>query len=198
MISQLTGTLISKAPDGCVIDVGGVGYGVVVSLGTFAALPDAGARMTLVIHTHVREDQLLLYGFSTPEERTIFQRLIGVSGVGPKTALAILSGLPAHHLVDAIAAEDKARLSTIPGVGKKTAERIIIELKDRLARDVALSPGAAPAGPARLREDAVSALTNLGYGRPIAEEALRKIKWTDGMPLEDAIRAALKELCRIP
>lgn len=197
MIAHLTGTLAAKAPDRCVIDVGGVGYGILVSLTTFAALPETGQRASLVIHTHVREDQLLLYGFASPEERLLFQRLIGVSGVGPKTALAILSGLPAEHLVEAIGSEDRARLSTIPGVGKKTAERIIMELKDRIARDV---PCASP-GPAtsrgRMHEDAVSALVNLGYPRLVAEGALRKITWSDGMPLEEAIRAALKELCRV-
>ena len=196
MIAQLTGTLVTKAPDHCVIDVNGVGYAVLVSLSTFAALPEAGERAKLVIHTHVREDQLLLYGFAAPEERLLFQKLIGVSGVGPKTALAILSGLPAGPLVEAISAEDRARLATIPGVGKKTAERIIVELKDRIAKDVSFaSPG--PAGSrGRMRDDALSALVNLGYPRTVADEALRNIAWTEGIPIEEAIRAALKELCR--
>ncbi len=197
MISQLTGTLVAKSPESCVIDVGGVGYGVLVSLTTFAELPEAGQKATLSIHTHVREDQLLLYGFASAEERALFQKLIGVSGVGPKTALAILSGLPAGHLVDAIGSEDRLRLSTIPGVGKKTAERIIVELKDRICRDATLSRSLPPSSKSRLHEDAISALVNLGYGRPVADEAVRKVASGGELPLDETIRAALKELCRV-
>ncbi len=196
MIVQLTGVVASKSPDSCVIDVGGVGYGVLVSLGTFASLPDIGEKTTLSIHTHVREDQFVLYGFSCPEERTIFQRLIGVSGVGPKTALAILSGIPAPNLVEAIGGEDRVRLSSIPGVGKKTAERIIVELKDRMARDPSFSSSLPSSSRGRLEEDALSALTNLGYPRAVAEGAIRKAGSADGMPIEELIRSALKELCR--
>lgn len=197
MIAQLTGMLVAKAPDHCVIDVNGVGYSIHVSLTTFAALPEAGAMASLAIHTYVREDQLLLYGFATAQEKALFQRLIGISGVGPKTALAILSGLPADHLIDAIGAEDHARLSTIPGVGKKTAERIIIELKDRVARDATLAAAAHATPRGRRYEDVVSALTNLGYARAVAEAAIRKASWSEAMPIEEAIRAALKELCRV-
>jgi len=195
MIALLTGTLVEKAPNRCIIDVNGVGYGVLVSLNTFAWLPEVGGRASLCIHTHVREDMLELYGFATPEERSIFQRLIGVSGIGPKTALAILSGLSAERLVEAISAEDRATLATIPGVGRKTAERIIVELKDRLGAIASARP--APSAGAALFEDAVSALVNLGYGRPAAEAAMRKVNPTEGMRIEDAIRAALKELCRV-
>lgn len=197
MIVQLTGILASKAPDSCVIDVGGVGYGVLVSLTTFASLPESGEKASLSIYTHVREDQFVLYGFSSPHERLLFQRLIGVSGVGPKTALAILSGIPASNLVDAIGSEDRLRLSTIPGVGKKTAERIIVELKDRISKDAAFSSAQPATSRGRLHEDAVSALTNLGYARAVAEEAIRKSGLSDGMPIEDLIRSALKELCRV-
>ncbi|MFH0800586.1 MAG: Holliday junction branch migration protein RuvA [Pseudomonadota bacterium] len=196
MIAYLTGTLASKSPDHCVIDVGGVGYRVLVSLTTFSSLPEIGAKASVNVHTHVREDQLSLFGFATADEKTLFQRLISISGVGPKTALAILSGIPASDLVQAIAGEDRARLSTIPGIGKKTAERIIIELKDKLAREMPLA-AAGYSVRGRAYEDAVSALTNLGYQRAVAETALRKAGWSDNQPIEDSIRAALKELCRV-
>lgn len=197
MISQLTGILAAKTPDHCTIDVGGVGYGVSVSLTTFAKLPELGHQMRLAIHTYVREDQLLLYGFATDEERILFQKLIAISGVGPKTALAILSGLPAGHLIDAISTEDRARLSTIPGVGKKTAERIIIELKDRLARDTNLLASTTLVLRGKLSKEVLSALINLGYPRTTAERALSKVHLVDEMPIEAAIKAALKELCRM-
>jgi Holliday junction DNA helicase RuvA len=196
MIAHLTGTLILKSADHLVIDVGGVGYSVTISLSTFAALPEIGSKLSINIYTHVREDQLLLYGFIAPEEKTLFQRLIGVSGVGPKTALAILSGIPANHLVEAIGGEDRARISSIPGVGKKTAERIILELKDRLLKEMSILSPSTPMGRTQYN-DAISALVNLGYQRSHAEGALSKIKWSDKMPIEDAIRGALKELCRI-
>lgn len=196
MIALLTGTLISKAPDHCVIDVNGVGYRVILSLTTFAALPDAGSKMSLNIFTYVREDQLVLYGFTSQEEKMLFQRLISISGVGPKTAISMLSGIPAVHLVEAIRSEDIARLSTIPGVGKKTAERIIVELKDRIAREFATIGSREPTGRGRMYEDVVSALTNLGYPRVTADSTLKKISWSENMPIEDAIKSALKELCR--
>lgn len=194
MISLLTGTLVLKQPGQCVVEASGVGYGASISLATFSALPEAGNKCQLHVHTYVREDQITLYGFTTPDEKAIFLRLIAISGVGPKTALAILSGIPAGDLVEAIVAEDRLRLSTIPGVGKKTADRIIVELKDRITRGMPLAQGAPGRG--RLHEDAVSALTNLGYHRAAAEGALKKAGFKDDWPLEEAIRAALKELCR--
>ena len=197
MIALLTGTIAVKQPDHCIVDVSGVGYKVVTSLTTFAALPEIGSSVKLSIYTYVREDQLMLYGFATDEEKAIFQRLISISGVGPKTALAILSGLPANDLVEAISFSDHARLSTIPGVGKKTAERIIVELKDRIAKDLSLKSTSAASERGRIYEDIVSALTNLGYQRNVTENALKKIGWSEKMPIEDAIRAGLKELCRI-
>lgn len=197
MIAQLTGTLVSKTPDSCVIDVGGVGYQVQVSLTTFSTLPDIGEKTSLAIHTHVREDVLALYGFITLQEKTVFQRLIAISGVGPKTALAILSGLPAEPLVKSIEDGDVARLSTIPGVGKKTAERIVIELKDRIGRDLGIPGATAASSTIAGHHDAISALIHLGYPRGIAEGAMRKVAWSEGMSIEAAIRAALKELCRV-
>lgn len=196
MIAILTGQLISKSPDHCIIDVNGVGYRVLVSLTTFADLPEPNSTLRLNIHTHVREDQLLLYGFSTIEEKNLFQRLISISGVGPKTALAILSGLSTNHLVEAIRNEDLARLSTIPGVGKKTAERITLELKDRIAKEMATVFAGETANRGSLFEDAASALVNLGYQRPVAENALKKLKPSANIPIEELIRSALKELCR--
>lgn len=196
MISQLTGTLLEKQPNHCIIDVGGVGYGVHVSLSTYGALPEPGGRVTLPIHTYVREDQLVLFGFATAEERTLFLKLISISGVGPKTAMGILSGLPPAELVEAISRGDAAKLSTVPGVGKKTAERMIVELKDSLAREVQLLRASASSSFPAVRDDALSALINLGYARPVADAALNKAGCSDEMSVEAAIRAALKELCR--
>jgi holliday junction DNA helicase RuvA len=196
MIVHLTGTLVQKEPHHCVIDVGGVGYGVHLSLSTYTALPEEGSRVSLPIYTYVREDALLLYGFAEARERALFQRLIGISGVGPKTAMAILSGLPPAELSDAIARGDQARLSSIPGVGRKTAERMIVELKDVLAREGRALPSQPGVRSGLLREEVLSALTNLGYKLPVAEAALAKATLGEGTTVEAAIRATLKELCR--
>jgi Holliday junction DNA helicase RuvA len=195
MIAQLTGKLIHKSPQHLIVDVNGIGYGVMSSLNTFSALPHEGETITLSIHTYVREDTLTLYGFFSQEEKDLFQRLLAVSGIGPKVALAILSGIPPTHLVAAIASGDKDRLNAIPGVGKKTAERIILDLKDKLAKDWKSFddiPATHQAMP--LYRDALSALTNLGYTRVAAEKALKKIDWSASISLETAIRDALKEL----
>lgn len=195
MIAQLTGTLTYKSPHMLILDVTGVGYAVSVSLTTFSALPDEGEPITLMIHTHVREDQLVLYGFITPEEKHLFGHLISVSGVGPKVAMGILSGIPPEQLSAAIVGSDIPRLNAIPGVGRKTAERIILDLKDKLARDPAFQAAAqlsSPAAPAY--SDALSALTNLGYKKAAAEKALGTIDWTASVQLKTAIKDALKEL----
>lgn len=199
MIVQLTGTLVGKEPDRCVIDVGGVGYGVRLSLTTFGRLPEVGEEARLQIHTHVREDQLDLYGFADGEEKGLFQKLIAISGVGPRMALAILSGLPSDELVAAIGGGNRERLTRIPGVGKKTAERIIIELKDRLAAAPQRGPlaTAIAAGTDSRVEEALSALTNLGYQRAAAESALARINDPAERPLEELIRSALRELCTL-
>lgn len=196
MIVQLTGRLFQKEPNQCVIDVGGVGYGVHVSLSTLSALPELGTQISLPIYTYVREDQLVLFGFATAEERLLFLKLISISGVGPKTAMGILSGLPPAELIEAISRGDSAKISTVPGVGKKTAERMIVELKDSLARDVKLTHLGGIAPQNVIRDDALSALINLGYAKPIAEAALKKTGCSEEMTVETAIRAALKELCR--
>ena len=172
MISHLRGRLLEKQPNRVTIDVQGVGYDAHVPLSTFYGLPEPGNEISLRIYTHVREDALLLYGFSTRLELQLFERLISVSGIGPKLALAVLSGIEPNDLVTAIKQSDIARLTGIPGIGKKTAERIGLELKDKLAALVpaelpASAAGAAPTGES-MRTDLLSALINLGYHRPLA------------------------------
>ncbi len=171
MIAHLRGKLIEKHPGQAVVEAAGVGYDVVVSVPTFAALPAAGAEVALHIHTHVREDALALYGFLRKEEKQLFEKLISVSGVGPKLAMTILSGLPsAGEIVSAIRGNDLARMTKIPGVGKKTAERLVLELKDKLDAFGVAPAKMAAASP--LEEDVLSALVNLGYQRPHAERAV--------------------------
>lgn len=195
VIVQLCGTLIQKEPGHCVVDVGGVGYGVRVSLSTFGQLPDVGADITLPVHTYVREDQFVLFGFARTEERELFKRLISISGVGPKIALAVLSGLSPDDLIDAIGDGNAARLAGIPGIGKKTASRMIVELKGMLPDDLRTKGG--PGAKARsVRDDAISALMNLGYPKAQAEEALEIAKPAEGAVIEEVIRAGLKELCK--
>jgi Holliday junction DNA helicase RuvA len=194
MIARLSGTVLEKHPMRVVMDVGGVGYEVHVPLSSFAAVGDPGATLTLRVHTHVREDALMLYGFASALEQLVFERLIAVSGIGPKLALSVLSGLAPEELVQAIARADVARLTSIPGIGKKTAERIVLELKDKLAAVATAGTLMAPAGP---REDLVSALLNLGYHRPLAEKAVdRALQDGPDRGFEPLLRAALKVLSR--
>ena len=172
MIARLTGTILEKHPNRVVVDVSGVGYDVQVPLSTFYGLGEAGAPIALRIHTHVREDLIALYGFASALEQDLFERLISISGIGPKLALAVLSGIDPGDLIRAIGTQDVARLTRIPGVGKKTAERIGLELKDRLPPAAGATPaGEAPAG-GDTRDDLLSALVNLGYQRPVAEKAV--------------------------
>jgi Holliday junction DNA helicase RuvA len=168
MIAHLRGKLAQKDPARVVVDVNGVGYEVFVPLTTFTALPDAGFEVSIDIHTHVRDDIIALYGFSTRRERVIFEKLITISGIGPKLAMTILSGGSVQDLVAAIKRSDLARLTAIPGVGKKTAERIILELKDKL-QDFSEGPAKSP-----VESDVLSALENLGYLRAHAEAAMRR------------------------
>jgi Holliday junction DNA helicase RuvA len=196
MIAHLRGTILEKHPNEVVVEAAGVGYEVQIPISTYTALPDAGAPVALRIYTHVREDALALFGFVTSEEKLLFERLISVSGIGPKLAITVLSGLPTSDLVAAIRTEDVPRLVRIPGVGKKTAERIVLELKDKLGAVEAAgaSTGAAPSRPSlsALEQDVLSALANLGCSRPAAEEAVRKAK-DRGAPqqFEGFFRAAL-------
>ncbi len=170
MIGRLTGRLASKAPDHVLLDVGGVGYQVHIPLSTFYELPDAEAPASLWIHTHVREDALALYGFLTERERTLFLLLLGVTGIGPRVALTVLSGIPPAELVAALRAQDVRRLVAVPGVGKKTAERMVLELAEKVASLPGEAPPKAPAAVAA--DDVVSALVNLGYRKSEAERAV--------------------------
>ena len=168
MIAHLRGRLITKHPNQAIIEAGGVGYDVAISVPTFSELPGAGSEVSLHIHTHVREDALALYGFLRREEKQLFEKLLAVSGIGPKLAITILS-LPAEQIVAAIRGNDVARLTRIPGIGKKTAERMVLELRDKL-KDFAAAPAAPPVSP--VEEDVLSALVNLGYQRTAAERAM--------------------------
>ena len=171
MIAHLRGKLLAKHPNQAIVETAGVGYDVTISVPTFSDLPAAGAEVALHIHTHVREDLIALYGFLRPSEKLLFEKLITVSGIGPKLAITILSGMAADEMVGAIRGNDVARLTRIPGIGKKTAERMVLELRDKLP---AAGPATAPAVPALngIEEDVLSALVNLGYQRANAEKAL--------------------------
>jgi holliday junction DNA helicase RuvA len=199
MIARLRGLIAEKAPNRLVVDVGGVGYEVLVPLSTFYVVGEAGVEVTLRVHTHVREDALSLYGFATPMELDLFERLISISGIGPKLALAVLSGIEPPQLIKAIRLQDVARLTAIPGVGKKTAERIGLELKDRLPPVAPAATGhdatAAPGD--QLREDLLSALLNLGYPRAAAEKGIdRALQAAPDARFEQALRDALRLLMR--
>jgi Holliday junction DNA helicase RuvA len=199
VIAVLRGTLIEKSPSRLIVDVGGVGYDVLVPLSTFYVLGDAGAAVTLRIHTHVREDVIALYGFITKLEQDLFERLIAINGVGPKLALAVLSGIEPAELIRAVRLQDVARLTAIPGVGKKTAERIGLELKDRLPAALqAASPAATLRAPVdQVRDDLLSALVNLGYHRPLAEKAIEKVLQAEpDVRFEQALKNALRALMK--
>jgi len=197
VIGRLSGTLVEARPDRVLLDVGGVGYDVAIPLGTFTALPPAGERATLQIHTVVREDAILLYGFATASEKTVFERLIGVSGVGPKVALTVLSGLPLPELVGAIASQNARRLATIPGIGKKLAERLGLELKEKMEGLFLGSASEKPAPRTTSAEDAVGALKNLGYKDAQAEAAVEAaVKEVGSEDLNALLAAALQRLGR--
>lgn len=200
MIAFLRGRVLDKQPNSIIVDVQGVGYQVQVPLSTFYDVGEAGAEVALYIHTHVREEALQLFGFLTTLEQQIFERLISISGIGPKLAIAVLSGIDARELVGAVQRGDVARLTGVPGIGKKTAERIVLELKDRLAAlavtaGIGVSAASAPGD--RLRADLLSALQNLGYHRPAAEQAVETtLSATSDATFEQALRSALRELMR--
>src|SRR5271157_5272584 len=172
MIGQLRGRLAEKRPNQVLVDVGGVGYLVQVPLSSFAALGELHTEVTLLIHTHVREDALALYGFVSSREKHVFELLLGASGVGPSLSLKILSGMNVEELVPAIRGSDLARLTKIPGVGRKTAERMVLELKDKLDAVAIESDRPAPASAAGVAADVQSALVNLGYDERTAESAV--------------------------
>jgi Holliday junction DNA helicase RuvA len=175
MIAHLRGRLIARHPNQAIVDAGGVGYDVAISVPTFSELPPLGGEVALHIHTHVREDQIALYGFLRPEEKQLFEKLLTVSGIGPKLAITILSGMPTDEMVNAIRGNDVVRLTKIPGIGKKTAERMVLELRDKLAV-AGNEPAAVMPSFSALQEDVLSALVNLGYQRAAAEKALGAIE----------------------
>lgn len=202
MIAQLSGKLVQKQPNTVIIDVGGVGYDVTIPVSTFYELGEPGTDVSLKIHTHVREDALQLFGFWTGREKELFLKLTSVSGVGPKLAITMLSGMPAGELINAITNNDFARLTSIPGVGRKTAERVVVELRDKLAEmslqareaDRAASRESAP-GEAAVRDDTIAALMALGYPKAIAERAVSFALREEGeRTIEAVLKRALKRL----
>jgi Holliday junction DNA helicase RuvA len=195
MIGQLRGRLAEKRPNQVLVDVGGVGYLVQVPLSTYAALGELHTEVTLLIHTHVREDALALYGFVSSREKHFFEMLLSASGVGPTLALKILSGMSVEELVPAIRGSDLVRLTKIPGVGRKTAERMVVELKDRLEVVAIEAEKPASSSPAGVEADVISALVNLGYDARAAEGAVREAQRTVGSAnFEKLLRAALQSL----
>ena len=171
MIAHLRGRLFSKSPNQAIVECGGVGYDVTISVATFSALPSEGSEASLYIYTNVREDQIALFGFAETQEKRLFEKLLTISGIGPKLAITVLSGIAADRLVTAIRNQDHATLTRIPGIGKKTAERVVLELKDKLD-DLATAPVAAGMHHGAAGDDALSALVNLGYARPAAQKAI--------------------------
>lgn len=194
MIAHLRGKLISKHPNQAIVEAAGVGYDVTITVPTFSDLPALGADVALHVHTHVREDAIALFGFLRSDEKQLFEKLITVSGIGPKLAITILSGMATADMVGAIRGNDFARLTRIPGIGKKTAERMCVELRDKL--DAFGAPQAA-APVSAIEEDVISALTNLGYQRAVAEKSVERALASAGRENFDAIfRAALGALSK--
>lgn len=191
MIAHLRGRLLSKTPQTAVVEAGGVGYEVTISIPTFTALPAEGNEVALLVYTHVREEALALFGFTTATEKRLFEKLLSISGIGPKLAITVLSGLPPERLIAAIHSHDHATLTRIPGVGKKTAERIVLELKDKLQE---LAPAGNAGASTPVSEDVLSALVNLGYQRPVAQKGVEAAIARDpeaGKDFETLFRAAM-------
>ena len=199
MIALLTGKLVEKQPNAVIIDVGGVGYDVTIPVSTFYELGEPGADVSLKIHTHVREDALQLFGFWTSREKELFLKLTSVSGVGPKLAITMLSGMPANELINAISNNDLVKLTSIPGVGRKTAERVVVELREKLAvisleaREEDRAAREVAQGEAAVRDDTVAALMALGYPKAISERAVSFALREEG---ERSIEAVLKRALR--
>jgi Holliday junction DNA helicase RuvA len=196
MIAHLRGKLLDKHPNQAVVETAGVGYDVTITVPTFSELPALDADVALYIHTHVREDMIALYGFFRPSEKLLFEKLITVSGIGPKLAITILSGMAADEMVSSIRGNDIARLTRIPGIGKKTAERMVLELRDKLPEP---GPVASPATPTlnAIEEDVLSALVNLGYQRAAAEQAVSAVaKNGSGKAFDVMFREALGRLSK--
>jgi holliday junction DNA helicase RuvA len=193
MIAHLRGKLIAKHPNQAIVEAAGVGYDVTISVPTFTELNALGSEVALHIHTHVREDAIALFGFRRMEEKQLFEKLLSVSGIGPKLAITILSGMPAGDMVSAIRGNDVAKLTKIPGIGKKTAERMVLELRDKL-KDVGMEPAAPPIS--AVEEDVLSALTNLGYQRPLAERAVATVAKSGPKEFDAMFRDALTLLSK--
>jgi Holliday junction DNA helicase RuvA len=189
MIAHLRGKLLVKHPNQAIVEAGGVGYDVAISVPTFSDLPAIGSEVALHIHTHVREDQIALYGFMRTAEKVLFEKLLTVSGIGPKLAVTILSGMAADEMTGAIRGNDVARLTRIPGIGKKTAERMVLELRDKLP-PVGPETSVSPVLNA-VEEDVLSALVNLGYQRPAAEKALAVVAKNGATGFDEMFRAVL-------
>ncbi len=200
MIAFLRGRVLEKGPGRVVVDVQGVGYDVHVPLSTYYDIGETGRDVALRIHTHVREDALHLYGFLTELEQQVFEHLITISGIGPKLAIAVLSGIEPRELVTAVGRADVARLTRVPGIGRKTSERIVLELKDKLSPLMvpSLDQPSQPVAGDRMRDDLLSALQNLGYQRQSAEKAVDAAlaSFSEPPSLEQALRGALRELMR--
>ena len=196
MIAHLRGKLLAKHPNQAIVEVGGVGYDVTITVPTFSDLPSLGTEVALHVHTHVREDQIALYGFLRPAEKKLFEKLITVSGIGPKLAITILSGMAADEMIGAIRGNDVARLTRIPGIGRKTAERMVLELRDKLSPEG--SDRAAPlTTSSAMEEDVLSALLNLGYQRQAAEKAVAaRMKKGTAESFDVAFREALAALSK--
>ena len=194
MIAHLRGKLLSKRPNQAIVEAGGVGYDLAITVPAFSDLPEAGHEVALHVYTHVREDQIALFGFLRAEEKRLFEKLISVSGIGPKLAITILSGMPVDELIGAIRGGDIARLTKVPGIGRKTAERMVLELREKLEEFRAAA--AVPAPVNALAEDVLSALVNLGYQRPLAEKAVEKASADGEQGFDRLFREALKVLQR--
>jgi holliday junction DNA helicase RuvA len=194
MIAHLRGKLIAKHPNQAIVEAAGVGYDVAISVPTFSELPALNSEISFFIHTHVREDALALFGFLRAQEKQLFEKLLSVSGIGPKLAITILSGMPADTMVAAIKGNNVAALTRIPGIGKKTAERMVLELRDKLDAFGVEAQAAAAMSP--VEEDVISALLNLGYQRAIAERALARLGNVAGESFDALFRKALSALAK--
>jgi Holliday junction DNA helicase RuvA len=200
MIARLSGRLLGKQPNQVIVDVNGVGYEVNIPISTFYEVGEVGHAVQLQIYTHVREDTIALYGFKTSKEKMVFEHLTSISGIGPRLGITILSGMPVDELVFAIRQSNLARLTSIPGVGRKTAERLVVELRDKLSKfaAAAVETSSAIEPVSQQQEDVISALVNLGYAKPAAEKAVQSvISSANGEPaFEELLRKALQQLSR--
>jgi holliday junction DNA helicase RuvA len=194
MIAHLRGKLIAKHPNQAIVEAGGVGYDVVISVPTFSELPALNVEVSFFIHTHVREDALALFGFLRAQEKQLFEKLLSVSGIGPKLAITILSGMAADTMVAAIKGNNVASLTRIPGIGKKTAERMVLELRDKLDAFGVSPEAVAAASP--VEEDVISALVNLGYQRPVAERAIATLGDVSAQNFDALFRKAMAALAK--